>query len=236
MFMAALNVAELPALSQSFINSLNSLGNRENDGQFINRFGTHWVTEIHMGSKYGYSDTFTQDAYESLASQGVNVKASASGSYMGVTAKVTSATDIQSSNGSKYKDTYKETSTFSIGRLPPATQGDINSWMRDSTTNPMPIAYSLDTLDSLVEKYPEYSSKAGQVREALRNYCSWLQGRGTIRSNIDCTPPPPANQAHMMDEFNDALNSLDKGPSDRLAAKLFQINNFISDWNSPIRG
>lgn len=73
----------LPPLHRNFLRGLDSLTDEYDIiayTDFMSRFGTHYVQDIKMGSKFGYISNFTSDSWQKMRSDKISV---------GVTASVT---------------------------------------------------------------------------------------------------------------------------------------------------
>jgi hypothetical protein len=59
----------MPAFHENFLAGLEDLGDSLSDYyQFIDDFGTHYVSTVHMGSKFGYTSKLSTTAKQTLAS------------------------------------------------------------------------------------------------------------------------------------------------------------------------
>jgi hypothetical protein len=156
---------------------------------FIGQFGTHVITGLIMGSRYGQLYEFTSESYSSLLSS--NLKVEASAGYAGLfSAKVTTLTETQQSEAQSFLSLTYDQHTFSAGsRIP--TNGDVGTWIETSSNNPMPIKYTLTSLDDVIRNYApvgENAQVADNMEQVLAGYCDYLLSQNKVDS---CAPPPP---------------------------------------------
>ena len=138
----------MPGLSTNFQAGVASLGTDINAYYtFIDNFGTHYVETVKMGAKYGYINQMTQVAYSKLTSQGIDVSAAAS--YASV-AKVGVKTSYDTSSATAFTSATTSTTQYSIGSTIPTNAGDQTAWAQQVITDPMPISYSLKSMDVLL--------------------------------------------------------------------------------------
>jgi MAC/Perforin domain len=153
--------------------------------EFIDNFGTHYVSELRMGAKFGYYSVFDRSSYEKLRSEGVSVELAASASYGGVTGGGSVGTTVSKESIDKFNSARSSVKSFSIGSRP---ADDAGTWARQAFTSPMPVTYTLLPLDSLVGKVYGASNPrvVAKLAEALKTYCSYLLRKGQIP---DCSAP-----------------------------------------------
>jgi hypothetical protein len=95
--------------------------------KFIDTFGTHYVTQVRMGAKFGLTSKFTEEGYSSLVKEGISVTAAASASAYGVTGTLESKTETEKQQASKYNSAREEYSIISVGSRPPKDNSGV-SW------------------------------------------------------------------------------------------------------------
>jgi hypothetical protein len=87
-YQANLNKYAKPAFHENFIAAVNHLSTNINDYyEFIDDFGTHYVTTVHMGAKFGYTSKLDRSKVQQLTSKGINLNTAAEASAWGVTVK-----------------------------------------------------------------------------------------------------------------------------------------------------
>lgn len=127
-YSAAQHNYEKPAVSKNFVKGVHSLGDNIADyHKFISTFGTHYITSIKMGAKFGFTSKFDQSSFTKMLKEGLNVEVSASVSASRFSADVSTkiAKDTESSN--KFENTRESYETFTVGSKPPA-DGKAETW------------------------------------------------------------------------------------------------------------
>jgi len=86
----------MPPLSENFLAGFKTLSTPQSYNTFIDNFGTHYISQLQMGAKYGFTYQMQSSAWSKLNYQSISVSAAASASYFGVTATVSSTTTVTS--------------------------------------------------------------------------------------------------------------------------------------------
>lgn len=66
-----------PGLSANFLSAVDTLlldYNEEVYMKFLNAFGTHYIQEINMGSRFGQLSEFSKEGWKSMQSQSIDVE------------------------------------------------------------------------------------------------------------------------------------------------------------------
>ena len=110
---------------------------------FIQRYGTHIVTALKMGGRFGVHSEFSATNYSNLCSFGVNVKASAG--YSGsVDVSASLATDDQKKAAQSFNDQRHRYKMFQVGGDPPVNENvTAFEWAQTVKNDPLPLSYSL---------------------------------------------------------------------------------------------
>ena len=102
-FDAALEDYSFPKFTANFETGVATLADDINAYyRFINAFGTHYMRQMKMGSRYSVFYKFNEDGYSRLLKEGISIEASASYSAEGVTGSVSSRTDKEKEMASKF--------------------------------------------------------------------------------------------------------------------------------------
>ena len=143
---------------------------------FIQIFGTHIVTALKMGGRFGVRSEFSATNYSNLFSFGVNVKASAG--YSGqVDVSASLATDVQKKAAKAFNDERRSYKIFQIGGKPPVDEkGTAFQWAKTVKNYPLPLSYSLSELYKyFTSQYFPNIKSINKKKENLRNvtleYC-----------------------------------------------------------------
>lgn len=163
-------------LSEGFINAVSSLPNvldsstHDVYNNFIIQFGTHAVTGIKMGGRYGISSEFTITNYINVSSAIVNIKAVAG--YSGaVDISPSLVNEEQKKLATIFNNFRKNYTIFRIGKKPSVSKnGNISNWIDMTKLNPLPLSYSLTELYKyFTSKYFPNDTHIDKKRENLHN-------------------------------------------------------------------
>ena len=155
--------------------------------QFIEYFGTHFVSEVTFGARFTKQHKVSQTKYKELREKSISVEAQASYSGLFSVGGGFSMDSEQRSAASNFQKSV-ETSTITVGAAPPSN-GDAMTWASSVKENPVPTKYSLSPVhDLFTERYAENlpGIDLNAMRERLmntsRNYCQILREKGKIDS------------------------------------------------------
>ena len=155
--------------------------------QFIEYFGTHFVSEVTFGARFTKQHKVSQTKYKELREKSISVEAQASYSGLFSVGGGFSMDSEQRSAASNFQKSV-ETSTITVGAAPPSN-GDAMTWASSVKENPVPTKYSLSPVyDLFTERYAENlpGIDLNAMRERLmntsRNYCQILREKGQIDS------------------------------------------------------
>ena len=155
--------------------------------QFIEYFGTHYVSEVTFGARFTKQHKVSQTEYKELRDKKISVEAQASYSGIVSVGGGFSLDSEQRSAASTFQKSV-ETSTITVGAAP-LSNGDAMTWASSVKENPVPTKYSLSSVyDLFTERYAENlpGIDLNAMRERLmntsRNYCRILNKKGQIDS------------------------------------------------------
>ena len=176
---ASINDAEF---TDNFINTVSYLpvvlnsSTREIYISFIQEYGTHVLTSLMMGGRYGVRSEFKTSNYSSLASSGINVKASAG--YSGLVHVGGSLdTDVKKEAAEKFNNLRSSFKIYQVGGDPPVdVNGTAFEWAQTVKKYPLPLSYSLKEIYKyFTSRYFPNDANIDRKRENLRNmtgeYC-----------------------------------------------------------------
>lgn len=195
-YCASLDVFDSPSLTVNFMKGVKDYLPQNYSAAkykyFIDTFGTHVLSAVRMGGRFGQQSTFSSHNWTHMLQTGVNVKASASYSAWGASASVSTMTDKQRKDAEEYSKQSTSQSLYTVGALPPS-DGKVETWVKDVVLEPMPLHYTLTSLDTVLTTsyFPDdkhISIKNKNLQKALKAYCEQLQRDGHVKS---CKPPPP---------------------------------------------
>ena len=182
-----------PKPSDEFIASLSKCDKDPSDENFrnlINYYGTHFVSDVVMGAKFGEESKITTDEYEKMKSEGLDVGTAAG--YAGTfSAGVTTETSSQKEQRERFEQARTSKKSYSYGSNIPA-DGNANTWASQSSTDPMPINMDITALSELMtEEFLggtgiDYMKLKQPLIDYLIQYCSQLEDEQKVK---DCMPP-----------------------------------------------
>jgi len=159
---------------------------------FLRAFGTHYVSGLKVGGRWGLQMTFKSNNYQALINNQVNVNlgikvmVGAMGGNIGINATTDTKTHY------KISDAIWNNSTFSIGG---AYNKDPKKWMASVTETPMPVHLTLTRLDSLVNQFdlPNLDAKTLPAKKAnlIKAINNWCQYHMDLHPGFNCTPQAP---------------------------------------------
>ena len=160
------------------VDELPVTANDEEYFKFIQRFGTHYASEMIMGAKKIVRSEFDQVVWAELhMNNNFNIKSGAELSFLGFTTKSVygaGSNDAIKTEFERKRSSYK---VSFIGNHPPE-DGKWETWTRTSGNMPYPIAFTLSPLTELftVKFISNHNSSHIQAKqkllgEAIKTYC-----------------------------------------------------------------
>ena len=154
--------------------------------EFIQYFGTHFFTEVTFGAKFVQHHKISQKTYESLKKSKISVEAQASYSGLFSIGGGFSLDKEQSEAASNFTKSV-ETTTYTLGSTPPSN-GDAMTWAASVDQNPVPMLYSLSSIDVLfteafAKDLPpgfDYNAVRQKLTNASHIYCGALEKQGMV--------------------------------------------------------
>ena len=182
-----------PTPSDEFVASLKKCEREpteENFRSLVDNYGTHFLTDVVMGSKFGEESKIVTDEYEKMESEGLDVGTAAG--YSGrFSAGVTTETASEKQQRERFESARTSKTTYSYGsNIPP--DGDATTWSSKSSDDPMPINMDITALSELMtEEFLgdtgiDYKALKKPLIDYLTQYCSKLVDEGKAK---DCMPP-----------------------------------------------
>ena len=156
--------------------------------EFIEYFGTHFLTEVTYGAKFVQHHKISQSTYESLKENSINVEAQASYSGLFSVGGGLSLDEGQKKVASNFAKKV-ETTTYTVGSTPPSN-GDAMTWAASVDQNPLPMLYALATIDILftepfIRNLPSgfnYNVTRQKLKNASQLYCQEAKKKGLVHS------------------------------------------------------
>jgi len=184
-----------PDVDSNFVAGVDTLPEHYDEAsymRFLRAFGTHVVTQLQVGGRWGWQMSFNRFSYTNMLDNSINVEAGIE--YNG---KVRAGIKFNHSDDTKsamaVANSIAKNSTFNVGGT---FNPDMQAWMASVKAQPMPTHLTLMPLDELISTVylpksnaSSLSAKATAMREALKNYCPYVQK--TFDPMAVCTPPKP---------------------------------------------
>ena len=144
-----------PPFSDEFISGLKSINGKtwESDSEayrtFFDSFGTHYIKNTLMGSRYTYTLETTNSKFNSLVEKGFNIAAQAEYSAMfSLSAKASSEVKGDKSKNEEFEKNMTNKYVTSIGAPMPGSL-EMADWFEKTNEKPMPISYFLSPISQL---------------------------------------------------------------------------------------
>ena len=192
-YSGAILIFNPPNLSQNFINGVTSLDEEYDQDDYVNfiqNFGTHFISHFKMGARYGFISRVTHNNYIKLLTMNINVPIAASASYAGFTLGTTSLTKHDQELAEEFNKARTDYKTFSLGKQFPS-DGKPETWANDSLNDPMPISYKLlsiayifknSNIFKLLPQGKDYNKIYENMKKAYGDYCQTLKSTGQLSS------------------------------------------------------
>jgi hypothetical protein len=195
-YKARVNRYDPPEFNKNFLAGLESLKglpfelNKEIYYKFITTFGTHYIYDVIMGSRYSYILETTKASYNSLKSNRVKISSQAKYSAM-ASLNVRNSYKNDTKTSSQFESIISKKYITSVGAPMPSSM-DINDWLAATSTLPMPISYTIKPITELFE-ISAVKNRLAQIgidanfinsnlQAAFDNYCNFLVDSKIITS------------------------------------------------------
>lgn len=189
--LAMASLFDAPPFSSNFLAGVNFLPTEYDDSSsymfnmFITEFGTHVVTQLISGGRWGWQSEFKYDDVEHISKDGFDF-----GLGLEIAAKIKAGFEIdvhkELDMASKVLQIMQKNSTFNIGGdfTPDAT-----AWKKSVEDKPMPIHQTLIPIADLLNPFfikgvEDLDKKRNALKMALTKYCSYLQS--TVDATVKC--------------------------------------------------
>jgi len=173
--------------SENFEAGLRSLPAEFGDGEayfdFLDTFGTHYVTSMAFGSRFGFTSFFTEEAWHKVQKTGVQVDVAAS--YEGL---VKAGGSVDTSSKKQAQQAFDESQQgykmISLGAQP--VRGDPIAWAQQVVEEPMPVTYELSRLCDVIYDGMWAQKKNCYYALSKEQYCTKrVMARGDVGSCAD---------------------------------------------------
>jgi len=173
-------------------------------GAFVEEYGTHYVKEVTMGSKYVEIDRIKMKDMESMRASHTNVQSSAEAKACFKLAEVAgfeagggyaSSQSVSNQDQQAYQGSIASEEFVTLGALPPKSAADGREWTDTVVDDPQPIQVKLgyitdvlsDTFHSSYMTDPKLlAQKKANLETFMAGYCQTMKDNGRLSRDISC--------------------------------------------------
>jgi hypothetical protein len=182
-----------PPVSSNFLAGVKSLPDSYDEDAYMNflrDFGTHVVTQMILGGRWGWQSEFKLDDFKLLMDDSVDVSL-----YLGYAAQVKAGFKLEHNESTqlmtRVTSAISKNSSYSIGG---EFKTDLAEWQASVQTKPMPIkSYLMELSELFTESYvpgvDNINTKKANLQKALATYCPYLTK--STGSSVSCSAPQP---------------------------------------------
>ncbi len=197
--------------------------NRQAYQEFINKFGTHFSTNIAFGGRAYQFIKMSREDYRRMVLEGINVGVEAEGTFKNVTGQVGYGTETQKSREFRSIVARGQESVQWSGGTPST---NLDTWLNTIRQDPVPVKLQLSPLYELFtrERFPQdlqIAQKQKLMRDSVEQYIQ-TQGKKP-------RPTTPSDREVIVEEVTVSLAAAN-GQKSRVSP-----NFFLSYPNVPIR-
>jgi len=182
-----------PDVDPNFAAGVDSLPADYDEGAymtFLSRFGTHVITSLMAGGRWGWQMSFEWNRYVSMLDDHINVEAGIK--YAGeVNAGFSLNSSADTRSMAAVVHSISANSSFSVGGdLVP----DVTKWMASVKEDPAPVHMTLTSVAHFLTpsfvNSSDLQQKQTNMEKAVKGYCPFL---AKYDPNINCTAPQPVD-------------------------------------------
>ena len=201
-------------LNPAFVKAVHELPSQPDEFNdyidFLRYWGTHAITSLTMGGRYGIRSSVSKLDYATMASTGLDIKASAG--YSGLLSINTEAYGgVEKDQAEQFENSRKDYELYQIGGKPPLSS-DPNSteaWVMTVSDNPLPLSYSMIPLKFFFtsDYFPsdhDISIKQAILENATTDYCLSLE----LADSSFCTSDGPKSSPKIGVTFSKSYTDL----------------------------
>lgn len=208
-FNADIEENNLPEFTNNFKDGLKTIENlkfgettKYKFFEFINNFGTHFVSNMHFGSKVEYLSESKDSSHFENVENGSKFEVKADSDFLGFGGKFEISNDVTSQSQKDKK--FSNRSVITLGtNLASDTKHD--EWARQSENTPMPVQTKFSSILDLFKKYKKSTNGgfANELEAAYKAYCPYVKNDLKL-SNVECgTQSPGAVKAVVKEKYTD---------------------------------
>ncbi|BAZ11399.1 hypothetical protein NIES4071_32250 [Calothrix sp. NIES-4071] len=154
------------------VKALPNIANRQVYQQFIDKFGTHFSTNVAFGGRAYQFIRMSREDYTRMVLEGINISLEAEGTFKNVTGQIASGTETEKSRRFRSVVERGQESVQWSGGTP---SRNLDTWLNTIRQDPVPVKLQLSPLYELFtkERFPEeeqISQKQKLMRESVEQY------------------------------------------------------------------
>jgi len=174
-----MHIFDHPAVDEDFILGSEMLPAQYDEElymAFIREFGTHVLTQVRVGGRWGWQMEFSKMSWSHMESTGINISAGIA--YAGKwTAGISFDVGVHHADMEAVTRAISHNSTFNVGG---AFSPDVNVWTGSVKAQPMPLQLQLlEVSDFFTTLYlpngTNLEAKRSSMQHAVRVYCLYVQ-------------------------------------------------------------
>jgi hypothetical protein len=232
------NAYVMPNYTADFRTALSSLPESYGDGEeyfdLLDSFGTHMLSQVVMGARYGFMWELEERNWSNIVDAGVNTKVAASAEAE-VKAGGNLTFDFQRTAQEAFAKNSVSFGMTTLGSKPTkcCSQDDEVAWTSQTILEPMPIKYNLKTICMAIFNTPKRRNCEQALRE--QEYCSKrVLPRGDVTackgsSDPECLWPSDCGPAR---ECINHHCQVPEGSSSLVPINRYYFSDTWSRWNT----
>lgn len=164
-------------VSDNFIEGFRSLNSEDDYFHFIEVFGTHYLSEVIMGAKSGFTSYIEKSRLNEFNKFSIQTGASLSLAL----ARGSIQNNIDKEIAQRFNQIRTDYYEFTLGAYP-VNNGNIQEWIEKMKENPYPINYKIQPIENLFSKKylknfneDEIERKKDKLIITLQRYCNHIE-------------------------------------------------------------
>eukprot|EP00493_Phyllostaurus_siculus_P025902 UN26247 len=196
------NGGTLASLDKGFVSDVWNLPEEYDENayaSFVGRYGTHYVQEVAMGSKYAEIDRITTQNMDKLEAIHSDIQHSAEVKACIGLYHASGGGSNQHSTSNQNQNTWENNIAsqhiVTLGALPPKDASDGKAWTKAAVNNPQPIEVTLGDIsfvlsDVFVSSYvmdpTELQQRKANLEKYMGTYCQRMKSNGALAKYAQC--------------------------------------------------
>jgi len=170
-YKAVLRINNPPATSEDFQNAYKRLGDEHSYFMLFTHYGTHFLTAVQMGARFGYTRFLSEAGWNSVSkdSKSTSIEAAATAQADEASGEGSQSDSREVNAGKKFAENMESMQTVSLGKM--LKKGETAAdWAERSGGEPMPIKYDME----LICYHPVFvdEQQRTKCKNNLDKYCA----------------------------------------------------------------